>query len=103
MNNKIFTLVLVVIVGILVGLGVVTKQSRDPMLRELLKQQEAMLKTQKSIENKLTSAGSTGIKQFQGNTDLTNIFRKQQTLEQRITALESQFKSLQTVLQQVQC
>ena len=59
-----------------------------------------MLKTQKNIENKLTSAGSTGIEQFQGNADLTSILRKQQTLEQRITALESQFKGVQTALQQ---
>ena len=57
MEKRIFTLVLVVVLGVVIGVGVVSKQMKDPVLRELLKQQVAMLNAQQRIETKLSQGG----------------------------------------------
>ena len=89
MEKRIFTLVLVVVLGVVIGVGVVSKQMKDPVLRELLKQQVAMLNAQQRIETKLSQerggmdAGSSAL-----------LLQKYQALEQRIASLESQLRTL---------
>ncbi len=90
MNNKIFTIVLIIIIGILLG-GIVSKQAKDSLLRDLLTKQTEMLSTQKRIESKLTGSSA-------GNGDLSEILGKQQDLERRLSALENQWKGYQQVL-----
>ena len=45
MGNRIFTLSLVVAVGVLLGVGIVMKQAKDPLLREMIKQQGEIIDT----------------------------------------------------------
>lgn len=90
MEKRIFTLALVVILGVVIGVGVVSKQVKDPMLRALLKQQGEMLNAQQRIETKLSQGG--------GGVDAglpALLLQKYQALEQRIASLESQLKTLQ--------
>src|SRR3989338_4172650 len=90
MEKRIFTLALVVVLGVVIGVGVVSKQMKDPVLRELLKQQVEMLNAQQRIETKLSQgvgvmdAGSSAL-----------LLQKYQALEPRIVSLESQLKALQ--------
>ena len=94
MEKRIFTLILVVIIGVLVGVGVVTKQAKDPLLRELLSRQNAMLQAQSRIEKSLTSPGGARGDQISG------LVQKQQDLETRLAALETKIKSLEGAVQQ---
>lgn len=95
MGKRIFILVLVVAVGVLLGLNIVSKQARDPLLRELLNRQAAILQTQKNIEKALASKHEAGSPAVDGS-------QRQKTLEDRIAALESKLEGLSRVLQQVQ-
>ena len=94
MEKRIFTLVLVVAVGILVGVGIVTKQAREPMLRELLNRQHAMIQAQSRMEKKLTPNGRAGSNQ------VGNLLQKQQNFETRLVALETKIKSLEDAVKQ---
>ncbi len=87
MENRFFTLVLVVALGVLIGVGVVMKQTRDPVFKTLVEQQARILKSQNVIENRLSSTSPT----MDGGN--------KQALEQRVAALESQVKALQGFLQ----
>ena len=90
MEKRIFTLILVVVLGVVIGVGVVSQQMKDPVLRELLKQQAEMLNAQQRIETKLSQGGGgvdTGLSAL--------LLQKYQALEQRIASLESQLKTLQ--------
>lgn len=90
MEKRIFTLALVVVLGVVIGVGVVSKQMKDPVLRELLKQQVEMLNAQQRIETKLSQGG--------GGMDAgypALFLQKYQALEQRIASLESQLRTLQ--------
>ena len=82
MENRFFTLVLVVTLGVVVGVMIVTKQSQDPIFRTLLEQQSKMLRSQSIIEGKLNSSG------MMAGNDVKQ-------LEQRIATLEAQVKALQ--------
>jgi len=55
MEKKIFTLILVVIIGVLVGAGIVSKQGRESLLHDVLERQSAMFEVQKSLEKNITS------------------------------------------------
>ena len=55
MEKKFFTLFLVVVVGILAGVMIISKQARDPLLQRIMKQQAQMLKSQRRIETALSS------------------------------------------------
>lgn len=90
MEKRIFTLALVVVLGVVIGVGVVSRQMKDPVLRELLKQQAQMLNAQQRIETKL-SQGEGGMDA--GSPAL--LLQKYQALEQRIASLESQLRTLQ--------
>lgn len=95
MGKRIFILVLAVAVGVLLGLNIVSKQARDPLLRELLNRQAAILQTQKNIEKALASKHEAGSPVVDGS-------QRQKTLEDRIAALESKLESLNKALQQIQ-
>jgi len=99
MEKRIFTLILVVIIGVLVGVGIVTKQAREPLLRESLKRQTVIIDAQNRMEKALTSRQDTG---KSGDARVAVLLQKQQNLEGRIAALESQLKGLQGIFQQAQ-
>jgi len=100
MEKRIFTIILVVIIGVLVGVGIVSKQARDPLLKELIKQQTVIIRIQQRIERKIASKEVAAQASHEDNR-LDQTLQKQQALEERIAALESQIKGMQTDLQQV--
>ena len=89
MEKRIFTLILVVALGVVIGVGIVSKQMKDPLLRELLKKQVEMLGAQQRMEQKLTSGGSVEA----GSSG--QFLQKYQALEQRVAALEAQLTAFQ--------
>ena len=89
MQNRFVTLSLVAVIAIILGIGIVSKQSRDPLLKEILKQQSEMLDTQDEIAKKLDTGKDSGSNLGMSAT-LFEVLRKQQALEQRIAKLESQ-------------
>lgn len=91
MEKRIFTLILVVILGVVLGVGIVSKQMKDPMLRELLKQQAQMIEVQQRMESKLGGAPAP----YADSGALSQLLMKYQILEQRIAALEAQLKNVQ--------
>jgi len=94
MEKRIFTIILVVTVGVLVGVAVVKKQAREPLLRELLKRQNIMLGNQGRMEIKLTQGPGIG---GSDNIQIAALVQKQVNLESRIAAIESQLKDIQKV------
>lgn len=93
MDRKL-TIILVAAVGVILGVMIVGKQSRDPLLRELLSQQKEVLKAQERIDNRLASGG---------DANLSGVLSKQQDLERRVAALENLLRGLQAgAPQQVQ-
>ena len=90
MEKNFFTLILVVAVGILLGVGIVSKQAREPLLRQIAQQQVNIVKAQDKIQEKL--GGSA-----QGNAAPDS--DRVKALEQRVTTLESQIKFLVGLLQ----
>lgn len=93
MDRKL-TIISVAAVGVILGVMIVGKQSRDPLLRELLSQQKEMLKAQERIDNRLASGG---------DANLSGVLSKQQDLERRVAALENLLRGLQAgAPQQVQ-
>jgi len=95
MEKRIFTLVLVVIIGILVGVGIVTKQGRESLLHDVLERQSAMLEVQKNLEKNITSKEGA----IQGS-GVAVLVQKQNAMEVRIAALEAKITSLQGAVQQ---
>jgi protein-disulfide isomerase len=89
MQKKIITLILVVTIGVLVGVTVVKKQAREPLLRGILKSQQIILQTQSRIEKKLD--GEKG-NVFSGGS--SQVMQKISGLEKRLAALEVQLKDL---------
>lgn len=90
MEKRIFTLILVVVLGVVIGVGVVSKQMKDPLLRQLLKQQVEMINAQQRMEKHLTDNPAP----FEIGPS-AQFMQKYQVLEQRLAALESQLKNLQ--------
>ena len=89
MQKKIFTLILVVTIGVLVGVAVVKKQAREPLLREILQRQQTLLQTQTRIERRMdTEEDEDNII----GTEDSRIIQKLQGLENRLAALEVQLK-----------
>lgn len=84
MDNKILTFVLVVIIGVLVGLTIVTHRSQNPMLSTILEQQNEILTHQKDL-----GSGTAG---FGANVN---------GLTERMNNLENRLSSLETVLKQL--
>jgi len=84
MQKRIFTLALVVVIGVLAGVTIVKKQVKEPILREILQRQQALLEAQNRIERTVGSGGATE----DGIPSVAN-------LEKRIAGLEAQVKKLQ--------
>lgn len=80
MQNKVFTIILVVIVVAFLGVTVVTKNS-GPNMSRVLQSQENTVEILSRLENKLSD--STVTKQ-----DLTNVYNTLNDLTRRIVALE---------------
>lgn len=91
MQKRIFTLILVAIVGILAGLAVVKKQVREPLLREIIRNQRVLLQSQAKIEKKINEENAI----VEAKDSPTMV--KLQDLETRLAALETQVKGLQEV------
>jgi len=91
MEKRIFTLILVVVIGVLVGVGIVTKQGRESLLHDVLERQNAMFEVQKSLEKNIASGEDSGV---------AVLVQKQNAMEIRIAALEAKITSLQGVIQQ---
>jgi protein-disulfide isomerase len=87
MQKRIFTLTLVVIIGILLGVAVVKKQVREPLLREILQKQQILIQNQARIEKKME--GEAG-----ANAPADTL----ESLGKRIAALEGQVNVLQQQL-----
>ena len=77
MENKTFTIFLIVILGIILAAGIVAKQSREPLLRDMVSKQTQILEAQMRMEK---SVGPS---------------QKIQDLENRLAALEAKLKILE--------
>ncbi len=89
MKKQFFVPVLIVALGVAIGVGIVSQQMKDPLLRALLKQQVAMLNAQQRIEQKLNSGDAADV----GSSG--SLLQKYQALEQRMAALEAKLTALQ--------
>ncbi|MDO8581241.1 MAG: thioredoxin domain-containing protein [Candidatus Omnitrophota bacterium] len=96
MDKKVIPILLVVVVGIVLGVGITTKQARDPLLREILKQQSTILNSQKKVEGVLSVDGGAE------GSDASLLLKKQAELEQRVAAIETEFKALKDILKGAQ-
>ncbi|OGX34432.1 MAG: hypothetical protein A3C36_03310 [Omnitrophica WOR_2 bacterium RIFCSPHIGHO2_02_FULL_52_10] len=92
MERRIFTMILVVLVGVLVGVGIVSKQARDPLLRQIVQNQNDIIEWQNEIEDQIVPAQGLGAA---GSPQIASLIQTQQNLEARIAALETKLNTLQ--------
>lgn len=92
MEKRIFTLILVVIIGVLAGVGIVSKQGKDSVMNDVSKQLSAVLESQKKLENNFAGGGTGG-----GSLALV---QKQNALEAKIAALEAKVTKLEGLVGQ---
>lgn len=95
--EKKFTMVLCVIVGVILGVVIGGKQSKESLLNELLKQQNEMLRSQYKMEGVL-SVTSRSAGWSASGSNLSSISLKNQELEQRLAKLDNQLKELATAI-----
>ena len=81
-------IIVLVIVAVLIGYDVATRKAHEPILKDMYSMQGELLQTQKMIDEKLSQKQTA---------DVSEIARKQQDLEQRITALENQMKGIAAI------
>ena len=74
MQNK-FTLAVVVIVAVFLGVTITVQQSNSPVMRRLVAQQEEILSLQKKIDRVLSEGGSANASQG-GSADIASINSK---------------------------
>ena len=88
MENKVFTTVLILVVAVLVGLSIVSRQEKSPLIHQLGQVQTEILATLKNIDAKMDheKIGDGG-----GNTGL--LVARMNTLEGRLAALEAKVKA----------
>lgn len=91
MEKRILMLTLVVVLGVVIGVGIVSRQAKDPLLRELLKRQTKMLEAQSRLEKTLAQPAAP----VPAEGQVAQLAQKYQALEQRIAALENQLKAVQ--------
>ena len=96
MENRFLVLLLVAAVAIVLGISIVSKQSKDPLMQALLEQQAEILRNQNQLQTKLSGNSIPNINMAGDTSSL-----KQQLLEQRIATLEAQWKGLQKILDDV--
>jgi len=94
MEKRIFTLAFVVILGVALGVGIVSHQAKDPFLRKLMEQQSEILNTQKIMIERL-EPNQIAVQPQGDATQITQILQRQQILEQRIATMESKLQVLQ--------
>ena len=99
MGQRVFTLILVVVLGVLVGVGIVSKQTKGSMMKVMLEQQQKMMNVQNRIEQKLAISQTRGFQQAPAGNNF-GLTSQVQRLEQRIAALENQLKGVQDFLKQ---
>lgn len=83
MEKKFFTMIVVAALAVTLGLIIVSKEAREPLLREILSQQAALLDGQKNLDAKLA-------KNIAAGHDTAKIA----VLENRITNLENQLNGI---------
>jgi len=88
-------MIVVAALAVSLGIGIVSRQAREPILRELLKQQTALLKGQIRIQSEL------GKKQV-GSVAYSGDVSRIKQLEDRVSLLESQLKGIQNFFKQYQ-
>ena len=91
MENRIFTLVLTGVLAVVISVGIVSKQAKDPMLRKLLTQQADILGAQQRMEKHLTTGQQPP---FEVGPS-AQFMQTYQALEQRVAAMEAKLIALQ--------
>jgi len=91
MQNRLFPLLLATIVGVVLGVAIINKQTKDPVLKELLSQQKSLINSQKVLESKLGAGGADG--------GLASVIQNQKMLESRLTALEGEWRGFKMAFQ----
>ncbi len=91
MENRIFTLAVVGALAVVVGVGIASRQAKDPLLHQLAKQQRQILNTQRRIEQNLTSSQKSALEVGPS----VQFMQKYQALEQRVATLEAKLTTLQ--------
>lgn len=100
MENRLGRTILIAIIAVGIGVLIVSKQTKDPVLREIIALQNKALAAQTIMQNKIEeiSAGSvSGVIKDDGKGDdstLKLVLRKQEALESRIKILEGQLAEL---------
>lgn len=87
-DNKTFTMVLVVIIGVLIGLAILSKQSQSPFFKVIYDQQMALLKGQKEIVDLIKDVGDE-------DEGLESLINRLDAMEERIAKLETRIKVVQ--------
>jgi len=101
-EKRVLTLTVAIVVATLIGIGIVARQKRDPLLRELLSQQTAILKTVDRVENKIGELGEgVSAQAISGQgADISLLTSKLDSIEQRLSKLETQWTNLQNTVKQ---
>ena len=106
-HQKTFKLIFVVVLGVFAGVVIAVQQAKFPVLKRLMQQQDAILKTQKQIRNNLAESGNklaplpSEIDQDLGLGDTKNILRNQDVLEKRIQVLEMRLSQMQDMFKKM--
>jgi len=90
MDKKLFNIILVVIVGIVIGVGIVSQRGKDPLFRELLTHQKDTLTALNRLE-------STLAKEVEEDSEDDG---EEGDLGARVTALENKLNLLEKLLKQ---
>ncbi|MCA9408704.1 MAG: thioredoxin domain-containing protein [Candidatus Omnitrophica bacterium] len=86
MDKRMVFLFCFVIAGVLLGVGIVGKENGDPIMKELLNQQQVVLSSQKRIEQRIGSEGSVG-----GNSLF--LMKRLDEVEERLDLLEERLEN----------
>ncbi len=89
MQNRIFPLALATIIGIVLGIALISKQTKDPILKEILAQQQTILNNQKALDAQIGGGGN----------GLATLIQKQQQLDTRLTSIESEWRGFKMAFQ----
>ncbi|MCA9401045.1 MAG: thioredoxin domain-containing protein [Candidatus Omnitrophica bacterium] len=92
MDKKLFSLVFVIVLGVLLGLIIVRSQKGDPALKELLQQQTKIMNAQQRMEAKLDTGGVGG-----NDTQVQFLVSQINDLRNKVSALESRLNSYEKI------